>query len=108
MDDAELGTCRACGQELIKYQGDIWHPHTVQNHCPASQGTMRPGEENFVANPKPVCSWCHEEIKPGEKRVGWHTKDGADQVTDKGTFHLTHLFGYEKDEEHGVSNQGGS
>lgn len=44
---AEIGTCRACGQELIKWNGDIWHPHNVPARCPVNP-YGRPGEKNFI------------------------------------------------------------
>jgi hypothetical protein len=44
-DIAEVGTCKTCGQELIHYQDDVWHPHTVPNECPDG---MRPGHDNFI------------------------------------------------------------
>jgi hypothetical protein len=33
-DEAEVGTCDLCGQELIRTADDCWHPYDVERACP--------------------------------------------------------------------------
>jgi len=47
-EPAITGVCKACGQELISWQGDIWHPYTCAP-CPVNI-YRRPGVENFIPN----------------------------------------------------------
>jgi hypothetical protein len=57
-DEVVAGTCAACGQQLLHtpHDGDVWHPHTATEPCPATArevgGTVvhfnRPGPENFI------------------------------------------------------------
>lgn len=61
-DWALLGTCKACGQELILTAADCWHPHSVERACPpeidvglgvnvpAWGGYGRPGPTYFIPN----------------------------------------------------------
>jgi len=48
--DAEDGTCRACGQPMLRYQGDIWHRYSGRT-CPAElRGISK--DELFVPKKK--------------------------------------------------------
>lgn len=69
MGEAEVGTCSACGQELILTDDDCWHPWSVENACPPERrvggtggvggavvidwgdGFGRPGRDKFVSTP---------------------------------------------------------
>lgn len=54
---AEQGTCSLCGQEMIRWGDDAWHPAKVSIACPPEVGMFgfpkwgragRPGVEYFV------------------------------------------------------------
>lgn len=57
-----VGTCRACGQELLLTDNDCWHPYNVEKACPpeidfgqgfgvpAWGGYGRPGVAYFIPN----------------------------------------------------------
>ena len=58
-DGAQVGACKACGQELILTEDDCWHPYNVERACPpeidyqgfakAQWGSFgRPGRQYFV------------------------------------------------------------
>lgn len=61
MDEAEIGCCALCGQQLIRTADDCWHPWNVERPCPpqpaalldlltwyeAGGRTGRPGREHF-------------------------------------------------------------
>jgi hypothetical protein len=59
-DEAKVGTCKACGQQLLLTKDDCWHPHTVAVACPPEVdlgfsvkvpmwgGFLRPGAVLFI------------------------------------------------------------
>lgn len=67
-NSGEAGTCRLCGQLMIRTDDDCWHPYSVAKACPpepssvpwdaegwrefraAGLATGRPGREHFVPN----------------------------------------------------------
>lgn len=65
-DEAVGGICALCGQEMVRYGDDAWHPYTVKRACPpeperddydgwaafAASGLRsgRPGVEHFRAS----------------------------------------------------------
>lgn len=48
-DEAEVGTCDLCGQEMIRTPDDCWHPWDVPMPCPPEPGPMNESRENFDA-----------------------------------------------------------
>lgn len=59
MSGALVGTCKACGQEMIQTEDDCWHPWNIETACPPEhhdQGFAvpewgrfgRPGREYFI------------------------------------------------------------
>lgn len=63
-DEAEVGTCALCGQEMIRTADDCWHPWNVAKACPpepssadfaaysawraAGNESLRPGRQHFI------------------------------------------------------------
>jgi hypothetical protein len=64
----EVGTCRVCGQELISFGTDIWHPHNIAKPCSASPN-LRPGAVNFILDEQATAT-LRENMKTHEVSLG--------------------------------------